>query len=176
MRTLPLIANGLILATSLVLAAPANAADASQFPAIGPQPDPSIVVEAETSTDRARMSVAFLQMAFNQKNVAQAFKLYVGPRYKQHSAVAPDGAEIFIKMVSEFLKHNNINYYVKRTVTDGDMVVVHSYQTQSSEDKPNEIHGFAEIDIFRFEQGKIAEHWSVHEQVPDSSANPNGLF
>ncbi|MGE3530975.1 MAG: hypothetical protein AB7I12_04220 [Steroidobacteraceae bacterium] len=167
------------IALPFYLVAPSGSAQnpaPSGFPAVGPQPDPYVVVEANTAGDKARAAVAFLQMAFNQKKVAEAFKLYVGPYYKQHATMVPDGAEILIKLITEHLKHDNVDYYVKRTLVDGDLVTVHSYQTQSSMAKPDVIRGFNEIDMFRFENGKIVEHWSSHEPVPEKSANANTMF
>ena len=148
----------------------------SSFPAVGPQPDPEVVVQADTQADRARAAVAFLLMCFNEKKVAEAFKTYVGPIYKQHSTMVPDGKDILIELMTKHLSHDDVKYYVKRTLADGDLVVVHSYQTQSSMAHPEVVHGFAEIDIFRFALGKIVEHWSVHEPVPETSANANGMF
>ncbi|MGW3152584.1 nuclear transport factor 2 family protein [Streptomyces sp. NPDC001177] len=36
--------------------------------------------------------------------------------------------------------------------------------------------GEAVFDIFRFQDGKIAEHWNVSQNVPETSANGNGMF
>ncbi|MFL6119925.1 hypothetical protein [Actinophytocola sp.] len=34
----------------------------------------------------------------------------------------------------------------------------------------------AVVDIWRFEDGLIAEHWDVRQPVPEPSAVPNGMF
>jgi predicted SnoaL-like aldol condensation-catalyzing enzyme len=36
--------------------------------------------------------------------------------------------------------------------------------------------GLAVIDIFRVENGLIAEHWDVIQEVPALPLNPNGMF
>jgi predicted SnoaL-like aldol condensation-catalyzing enzyme len=38
-------------------------------------------------------------------------------------------------------------------------------------DKTNSV-----IDIFRIENGKIAEHWDVIQEVPEKSANKHPMF
>jgi predicted SnoaL-like aldol condensation-catalyzing enzyme len=32
------------------------------------------------------------------------------------------------------------------------------------------------MDFFRLKDGKIVEHWDVIQQVPEKSANNNGMF
>lgn len=34
----------------------------------------------------------------------------------------------------------------------------------------------AVIDVFRFENGKIVEHWDVVQTIPESAAHNNGMF
>jgi hypothetical protein len=56
-------------------------------------------------------------------------------------------------------------------VAEGDLVVVHSHLTLKPGDR-----GSAVVDIFRIENGKIAEHWDVLQEVPEKSANHNTMF
>jgi predicted SnoaL-like aldol condensation-catalyzing enzyme len=36
--------------------------------------------------------------------------------------------------------------------------------------------GSAHVDIFRLDNGKVAEHWDVDEPIPAEIGNPNGPF
>jgi predicted SnoaL-like aldol condensation-catalyzing enzyme len=36
--------------------------------------------------------------------------------------------------------------------------------------------GPALADFFRFEGDKVVEHWGVIQEIPDASANSNGMF
>lgn len=56
-------------------------------------------------------------------------------------------------------------------LADGDLVMLHVH----SQDKPGDL-GVAVVDIFRVQDGKIAEHWDVIQPVPAKDANGNGMF
>ena len=49
------------------------------------------------------------------------------------------------------------------------MLHVHSLR------EPN-TRGRAIIEIFKLEDGKIVEHWDTIQEIPEISANPNGMF
>jgi predicted SnoaL-like aldol condensation-catalyzing enzyme len=123
------------------------------------------------------MVLAFLDTAFNKHEVEQAFKLYVGPYYRQHNPHVADGVEGAI-MALRRLTHElypDLRQEVKRTVAQGDLVAVHSRYTHSAADRAGS-SGEAVVDLFRLEHGKIVEHWDVVEDVPGESANDNSMF
>lgn len=121
--------------------------------------------------------LAFLDTAFNKHEVEQAFKLYVGPYYRQHNPHVADGVDGAITSLTH-LTHElypELRHDVKRTVAQGDLVAVHSRYTHSAADRAGN-GGVAVVDIFRLEHGKIVEHWDVVEDVPSESANDNSMF
>jgi predicted SnoaL-like aldol condensation-catalyzing enzyme len=125
------------------------------------------------SSQEANKKVAqeFYDTIINKKDFESARK-YIGKNYKQHNPLVADGPE-GLKAFIEFLKTNfpDARSEIKRTLADGDYVVLHVHSI-----RPPNMRGRAIIEIFRLEDGKIDEHWDVIQEIPESSANPNGMF
>jgi predicted SnoaL-like aldol condensation-catalyzing enzyme len=116
--------------------------------------------------------IALLDTAFNQKKPAEAFERFGGSDYRQHSPTAPDGKDAIIALLKGWLPTvPNLRYDIKRIISDGDMVWVHSHVTTGPDDR-----GQAVVDIFRLENGKVVEHWDVGTAVPEKSLNTNTMF
>jgi predicted SnoaL-like aldol condensation-catalyzing enzyme len=114
----------------------------------------------------------FLDMAFNLGEPAAAASEYVGSTYVQHKPQVADGVEPFIAFVSGMRsKFPEMHLEIKRVVAQGDIVVTHSHMTLAPGSP-----GIAVADFFRFEEGKVVEHWDVIQNIPDASANWNGMF
>ena len=113
----------------------------------------------------------FYDLIINKKDFESARK-YMGDRYKQHNPLVADGPE-GLKAFIEFLKANfpEARSEIKRVLADGDYVILHVHSI-----RPPNMRGRAIIEIFRLENGKIDEHWDVIQEIPEESANPNGMF
>jgi predicted SnoaL-like aldol condensation-catalyzing enzyme len=113
----------------------------------------------------------FYDFVINKKDFESARK-YMGDRYKQHNPLVADGPE-GLKAFIEFLKTNfpEARSEIKRVLADGDYVILHVHSI-----RPPNMRGRAIIEIFRLENGKIDEHWDVIQEIPEESANPNGMF
>jgi predicted SnoaL-like aldol condensation-catalyzing enzyme len=120
----------------------------------------------------AQKVIAFMDMVFNQKKVKEGFDKYVGDKYIQHNPIAPDGKEAAVEVLGKALVAlPGWTYEFKHAYVDGDIVVLHSHVRMKPEDR-----GMAVVDIFRFEKGKIVEHWDVLQPIPEKSANDNTMF
>lgn len=97
---------------------------------------------------------------------------FIAPNYIQHNPNVETGRE----PLKAFLDHIRVLnpqgvHDVKRMFADGDHVIVHYHVRRW----PDDI-GWAVIDIFRIENGLIAEHWDVAQDVVVGGPNSNGMF
>jgi predicted SnoaL-like aldol condensation-catalyzing enzyme len=112
----------------------------------------------------------FYNLIINKKDF-DAAKKYMGTRYKQHNPLVKDGPGGLHEFIT-FLRANfpDAKSEIKSVFADGDYVILHvlSHRTPSLKR--------AIVEIFRLENGKIDEHWDVIQEIPETSANPNGMF
>ena len=135
------------------------------------------VARAAKAQQNTAVVLAFLDTVFNKHEVELAFKLYVGPVYRQHNPNVADGIDGAVKGLAR-LTHEifpEMRQQVKRTVSQGDLVSVHAHYSRNAADREAG-SGQAVIDIFRLEHGKIVEHWDVVQDIPVKSANDNSMF
>ncbi|GGK85089.1 nuclear transport factor 2 family protein [Streptomyces flaveus] len=97
---------------------------------------------------------------------------FVRPDYIAHNPNSANGAEA-LKNLGVFLHQQfpNARYNVKRVFSEGNLVVMHSNVVMTPGTR-----GDAVVDIFRFEGGKIAEHWDASQEVPETTASGNDMF
>ncbi len=96
----------------------------------------------------------------------------LGPKYTQHNPGLGHGKAALIKFFKDFWEiHPWPGYHLKRVIAENDLVAIH-YHFQPD---PNE-DGYAIIDIFRIEDGKLAEHWDVCQEMPENSKNNSPMF
>ncbi len=103
---------------------------------------------------------------------SSAVDRFVSPDYVQHSQLAPPGRDA-LKSFLDMIRAETPDavHDVKRAFVDGDHVTVHYHVRRWSDDL-----GWAVIDIFRVEDGMIAEHWDVMQDVVEGGPNPNSPF
>jgi predicted SnoaL-like aldol condensation-catalyzing enzyme len=121
------------------------------------------------SNENKKTVLAFYNLAFDDRQPVEAVAEYVGTTYTQHNPQAQDGPVGFIQYVSGFFgQFPDATLEIRRVVAEGDLVVTHSLLKGAPYDR-----GTAVVDIFRLEDGKVVEHWDVHQPVPEVSANDN---
>jgi predicted SnoaL-like aldol condensation-catalyzing enzyme len=107
------------------------------------------------STNKKDIAVAVLQSL--QSGDPSAFRNHVSENYKQHNLDFPPGRDVVMNALPD-LKKSGTRVDIKRVIEDGDNVAVHSDYNFVGEKV-----GF---DVFRFENGKIVEHWDNLQERP----------
>ena len=153
----------------------ASAVCALQLGAVAqtPKEAPKAAITEATEEANKAVVIAFYNAALNEKDWEKASK-FIGPRYVQHNQAAVDGPE-GIKAHIENLKANfPLNHgEIKRALADGDLVALHIHVKRSPD-----VLGFAVVDLFRVENGKVVEHWDVVQRIPEPKdvKNSNTMF
>lgn len=97
---------------------------------------------------------------------------FIADDYIQHNqSVAPGKQPFkdFLDMIRE--QSPEAVHDVKRAFVDGDHVTVHYHVRRWPGDA-----GWAVMDIFRIEDGKVKEHWDVMQDVVEGGPNPHSPF
>lgn len=115
---------------------------------------------------------AFYEMMFNDCAPRRAIATYVGDDYIQHNPHVESGKEGFIAYFERMAAdYPGKRVEIKRAFAPRDHVILHCHQIW-----PGGLE-YAGIDIFRLDaNGKIVEHWDVLQELPEHSANANGMF
>ena len=115
--------------------------------------------------------LAMFEQVLNPMN-SGAVERFIHADYIQHNQLAEPGREglkRFLDMIRE--QTPQAVHDVKRAFVDGDHVTVHYHVRRWPGDA-----GWAVIDIFRIQDGLIAEHWDVMQDVVEGGPNPNPPF
>ncbi|MEV7283800.1 nuclear transport factor 2 family protein [Streptomyces sp. NPDC093252] len=118
-----------------------------------------------------KAALALLDITFNQHDPRKAAEKYISAEtYIQHNPHFGNGRDAFIAGATAWVQQNpGTSLDFKRTVTQGDLVVVQGLSKLSAGDR-----GTVEVDTFRFDRhGKIVEHWDALQPVAETSANGN---
>jgi predicted SnoaL-like aldol condensation-catalyzing enzyme len=128
---------------------------------------------SRTSEEEAnlRLVLEMFEQVLNPMDSA-AVDRFIAPGYIQHNQLVEPGVAS-LKAFLDLIRRETPEavHDVKRAFVDGDHVTVHYHVRRWPDDK-----GWAVIDIFRIENGLIAEHWDVMQDVVESGPNPIGPF
>jgi predicted SnoaL-like aldol condensation-catalyzing enzyme len=107
----------------------------------------------------------FLETVWN-RGATGLIGAYVAEDLVQHNPDLPDGRAALAGLIDTLRgRMPGMRFDVRRTAAEGDLVFVHSHFTPA----PG-LTGQAVVDIFRVEDGLIAEHWDVHQDIPATTA------
>ncbi len=97
---------------------------------------------------------------------------YMLDSYKQHNPTVLEGKEGFLKFAEKFLALKP-KIEIHQVISDGDLVVVFFKCTLGANGMENKV-----FDMYRIEDGKLAEHWDCvqHDVGGIESVNGNSQF
>ncbi|KIC45135.1 mucin [Ruegeria sp. ANG-S4] len=114
--------------------------------------------------------LALFSAAFIEHDPDAARQL-VTADYIQHDPQVPTGAEGLMGLIP-LVQQSGMTATTHRVITEGDMVVLHNtYDNADAFGAPS----LAAFDIFRVEDGKIAEHWDNLQPIPETTASGRGM-
>ena len=109
--------------------------------------------------------VTALNELFGKRDLS-AVDRYWSEDYIQHDPQAPNGTGGLISLVEGF--GESFRFHMGMVIADGDVVMVHARY----EGDPTLIAA----EIYRIEDGKIAEHWDVLQPEVTDTASGNPMF
>jgi len=120
----------------------------------------------DQQNELVRKAIAVLESLESGNPVA--ITQYVHPeRYIQHNQALPDGRDAMLGALNH-LQEVGTKVSVKRAIADGDFVVLHSvYQFFGPK---------VGIDIFRFENGLIVEHWDNLQEMTERTPSHHTMI
>jgi predicted SnoaL-like aldol condensation-catalyzing enzyme len=131
------------------------------------------------------VAVAFTETLHSQHDAAKAFTQYATPNFHHHAQwsgkhgtpeeIVKHDIEAMQNMAKKFPESRR---EIKQVIAEGNLVMVHShavngggvgevYKNPKKDNIALPKTGEQVIDIYRFENGKIAEHWEVSQPTTD---------
>ncbi|MEO0440974.1 MAG: nuclear transport factor 2 family protein [Pseudomonadota bacterium] len=122
------------------------------------------IVDHEKVDTNKELVSAFVTEVLIGGDVSKMSNYFQNGRYDQHNPTVKDGPEALAAAIAEIK-----NDHIHRVIGEGNFVLTQS--EGSLRGKPIAIY-----DLFRVEEGYIAEHWDVLQEIPATMAHENGMF
>lgn len=114
---------------------------------------------------------AFTRIVFNGRDLSQ-LERFMREDYIQHSYGIESGREAFRDFAENrfFAEHPGLELKIMNLFEDGDLVFSHNHAVL--EEGVNEAVVF---DIYRLQDGKLAEHWDCIQPLKPEQMNPENI-
>ena len=123
----------------------------------------------QTETNK-QIAITAYQRIFGDLDITGVDE-YLSKDFIQHNPTLPDGPEgvegVIQMLLSQGVPKQKVIF--KHVVAEDDIVILHTRTEMGGK-------GWRFIDIYRIENGKLAEHWDAMMQMPDAPANNNPMF
>ena len=111
--------------------------------------------------------IEFIDKVFNAHDLSRLDE-FMREDYKQHSIGVKDGREGFREFAEDFFTQEPFMDVKQVFESDNDTVAVFFKCNFKAG------HSAKVVDMYRIEDGKLAEHWDVVQLLPDDDAAGNG--
>lgn len=141
--------------------------------AVTSKPTPKVIMQQNelTQKNKALVMKAYQEL-FGEHDLAALDRYWATP-YIQHNPTMTDGIDSVKQMFEKYgltkLPKQKVDF--KRVIAEGDLVMLQVVQPKSDNSPETVI-----IDMFRVENGKIAEHWDVTQAVPADAVNKRTMY
>ena len=114
--------------------------------------------------------LALFMAAFTDHDPDAARQL-VTDDYIQHNPQVQTGADGLVGLIP-LVEQSGMTVTTHRVITEGDLVVLHStFNNAEAFGAPS----LAAFDVFRVEDGKVAEHWDNLQPIPETTMSGRGM-
>ena len=122
------------------------------------------------SANNKQIVTAAYQRIFGDLDISSVDEV-MSKGFIQHNPTIADGPEgvkqLLAMLISQGVQKQKIEF--KHVMADGDTVTLHSRYEMAGKE-------WRFIDIYRVEDGKLAEHWDAMMAMPDTRSNTNPMF
>ena len=121
--------------------------------------------------DNRRAFAQFINLFFHKNDVEGAYRQFVSEDLIQHNSRMGQGRDSAVAAIKSLRSKPGATSSVQHILVDGNLAAVH-YRGQLSKDD----RGAAVVEIFRFNKGKIVEHWDMFQPLPKTARNAHPMF
>ena len=167
----------LILCAALALATPMLPA---QEPPVGVKDQLALLKSSDPKLAANKKLVFDMYRAIIQGGRTEMAEQFFTPGYIQHNPNVVSGRDALVKYIKQTRPARELkpllDFPVISITAEGDMVVIAIVSWQ--DDEEGKRYANTHFDMFRIENGKIAEHWDTIETIPPRAEwkNANGKF
>lgn len=132
---------------------------------------PTEIIDLDKTEENKELVRSLIEDALMEGGDPSKITDYIGDTYIQHNPEVADGREHFLKLAT--MPNRPLNYKeIVLLVGQGNFVAT---LCKANWNDGELIQDYAQVDIFRVENGKIVEHWDNVEPVPEVHVN-SGKF
>lgn len=119
-----------------------------------------------TPAQNKAIMIEVMDTLFNKRDPDAAARFF-SPDYIQRSTAVPPGRDGILNFIRGF--PGELGYEIQSIIAEGDLVFIHARISGIAEKKT------ISVDIIRFENGLLKEHWDVLQEEADERSTKCGL-